>query len=210
MKKLISIFLSVVMLFTLSVPAFAANNSTSLENATETAIEDLSDASNLAAVSRSAGLAWGPVTIGNVKLYMTNPHLGYVPGLNIRCSHVNLHADNTTTKKPIFNFHIVKYKSGDSDCLYIYDSVSRKVIINQCFKNWTSAAGAVVEAVKTALKSVLDQANLLATVAIWGGLIVALADLLIPMDPIPVLPFSVEEPDPVVAYSASVPLPNAA
>lgn len=105
MKKLISIFLSVVMLFTLSVPAFAANNSTSLENATETAIEDLSDASNLAAVSRSAGLAWGPVTIGNVKLYITNPHLGYVPGLNIRCSHVNLHADNTTTKKPIFNFH---------------------------------------------------------------------------------------------------------
>ena len=56
----------------------------------------------------------------------------------------------------------------------------------------------------------LDQANLLATVAIWGVLIVALADLLIPMDPIPVLPFSVEEPDPVVAYSASVPLPNAA
>ena len=70
MKKLISIFLSVVMLFTLSVPAFAANNSTSLENATETAIEDLSDASNLAAVSSSAGLAWGPVTIGNVKLYI--------------------------------------------------------------------------------------------------------------------------------------------
>ena len=107
-------------------------------------------------------------------------------------------------------FRVKGDKSGDSDCLYIYDSVSRKVIINQCFKTWTSAAGAVVEAVKTALKSVLDQANLLATVAIWGGLIVALADLLIPMDPIPVLPFSVEEPDPVVAYSASVPLPNAA
>lgn len=210
MKKLISIFLSVVMLFTLTVPAFAANNSTTLKSATETAIEALDDTSTLAAVSRSAGLAWGPVTIGNVKLYMTNPHVGYVPGLNVSCSHVNLHADNTTTKKPIFNFHIVKYKSGDSDCLYIYDSVSRKVIINQCFKNWTSAAGAVVEAVKTALKSILDQANLLATVAIWGALIVVLADLLIPMDPIPILPFAVEDPNPVVAYSTPVPLPDVA
>lgn len=70
-------------------------------------------------------------------------------------SNVNFHADNVKTGKAIVNYHIVKYSSGNSDCLYVYDSVSKKVIINQCFGDWTDAAAAVVEAVKSAVQAVL-------------------------------------------------------
>lgn len=174
-KRLMSIILIFVMMFSLSVPAFAAENST--ENMLE---------------SKSAGLAWGPVTVGNVKLYMTNQHTGSVPGFSGSVSHVNFHADNATTGKQILNYHIVKYTSGSSSCLYVYDSVSKKVIINKCFKSWTDSVSAVVESVKSALKAVLSEADWLATAAIWAVVIVVLADLILPMDPVPILPFSLD------------------
>lgn len=175
-KKIMSIMLVFVMVFSLSIPAFAAETSSS---------------SNMLE-SKSAGLAWGPVTVGNVKLYMTNQHTGSVHGFSGSVSHVNFHADNATTGKQILNYHIVKYTSGSSSCLYVYDSVSKKVIINKCFNSWTDSVSAVVESVKSALKAVLSEADWIATAAIWAVVIVVLADLILPMDPVPILPFSID------------------
>lgn len=209
MKKFTALFLSLVMLFTLSVPAFAADTENS--SPLKATMEPLSADSKVVA-SKSAGLAWGPVTVGNVKLYMTNPHTGFVPGLNISCEHINFHADNATTKKPILNYHIVKYKSGNSECLYVYDSVSKQEIIKTCFPNWTSAVGAVVESVKSALKAILSEADWIATATIWAVIIVAMVDLILPMDPIPVLPFVAPMPDQPQRglYTNSTFLPSAA
>ena len=169
----------------MTTTAFASSPETnSIQN-------EIADTLSESDVTRSAGLAWGPVTVGNVKLYMTNPHVGIVPGIG-NVSHVNFHADNTKTGKAIVNYHIVKYTSGNSNCLYVYDSVSKKVIINQCFGNWTDAAAAVVEAVKSAVQAVLSEADWLATLAIWAVVIVVVADLIIPMDPVPIIPFSLD------------------
>ncbi len=184
-KKFCALTLSLTLLISMTTTAFASSPETnSIQN-------EIADTLSESDVTRSAGLAWGPVTVGNVKLYMTNPHVGIVPGIG-NVSHVNFHADNAKTGKAIVNYHIVKYTSGNSNCLYVYDSVSKKVIINQCFGNWTDAAAAVVEAVKSAVQAVLSEADWLATLAIWAVVIVVVADLIIPMDPVPIIPFSLD------------------
>ena len=53
---------------------------------------------------------------------------------------------------------------------------------------------------KSAVSAILSEADWLATIAIWGVVAVVLADLIIPMDPIPILPFSIDEP--ICEYSA--------
>lgn len=72
----------------------------------------------------SAGLFWGPKTIGNLRLYVTNPHFGPVgtrfpKGAN----HVNFHVDIKGTRNDwpeLVNLHIVRYSRAASECLYIW------------------------------------------------------------------------------------------
>ena len=174
-RKILSIILAFAIVFSLSVPAFAAEY---------TFESDLGE-------SRSVGLAWGPVTIGNIKFYLVDRHTGPVHGFSGNVAHVNFHADNATTGAQILNYHIVKYTSGTSSCLYVYDSVSKTVVINKCFNSWTDSISAVLESVKTTVKAVLSEADWLATAAIWAVILVALVDLILPMDPVPFLPFSI-------------------
>lgn len=199
-KKIIALTLSIIMSISMSATVFAKEDNGSYVNAEFVAeAEEI----NTTGTIRSAGLAWGPVTVGNVKLYMTNVHTGPVPGLSGNVSHINFHADNVKTGKQILNYHIVKYTSGNSECLYVYDSVSRKIIINNCYNGWTAAAGAVVSAVQSAVKAVLSEADWLATVAIWAVVIVVVADLIIPMDPVPVIPFSIETSTETAKYEGN-------
>lgn len=197
-KHLLSFVLVLSLVFGTTMTAFASTT----ENATDLQTNFTAELSNDdVSIARSAGLAWGPVTIGNIKLYMTNMHTGYVPGFSGQVAHINFHADNVDTGKAILNYHIVKYTSGSSDCLYVYDSVSKKVIINSCFRNWTDAVSAVVESVKNVVKSIVSEADWLAQIAIWAVVIVVLADLIIPADPVPILPFSINPP--ISEYSMS-------
>lgn len=139
----------------------------------------------------SAGLAWGPVKVGNLELKITNPHNGYVPGMG-NVNHINFHITKTSNGRDIANYHIVKYSSGSNSCLYVYESVSKKVVIDKCYKNWTSAVGDVVAAAKNVVQAALSEADWLATIAILGVIIVVIADLIIPMDPVPIIPFSTD------------------
>ncbi|SFQ47428.1 hypothetical protein SAMN02910358_02345 [Lachnospiraceae bacterium XBB1006] len=164
-KKVICIVLAVILVFSLSTPSYAA--------------------------SKSAGLAFGPVKIGNLEVKVTNPHVGQVPGMG-RVNHINLHISKTSNGKDIANFHIVKQKSGKRDCLYVYESVSKKVVIDKCYDDWKTGIKEVVKLASAVVDKALENANAIATVAIWAAIVVVIIDLLVPMDPIPVIPFSTD------------------
>lgn len=65
-----------------------------------------------AIASPSAGLSWGPVYVGNLKLYLTNPHVGYAGPKFPYAEHVNFRVDrkvNSWSYTPVANYHITKY-----------------------------------------------------------------------------------------------------
>lgn len=47
-----------------------------------------------------------------------------------------------------------------------------------------------VAVAKNVVQAALSEADWLATIAIWGVIIVVISDLIIPMDPVPIIPFS--------------------
>jgi len=47
------------------------------------ATEPMDLAISMDLLKRQAGLHWGPVYIGNLKLYLTNPHVGYAGSVNL-------------------------------------------------------------------------------------------------------------------------------
>ncbi|SHH86466.1 hypothetical protein SAMN02745135_02461 [Caloranaerobacter azorensis DSM 13643] len=145
-------------------------------------------------VLNSAGLAWGPYKVGNLEFKMTNQHFGrFGKFQNYPVNHVNLIVTKVKNNRQVLNFHIAKYSRNGRNCLYVWDSVSKSTIIDKCFNNWKDAVSAVVSAAKRIVKRVSENGNWIVKAAIWGLIIVALLDLVIPMDPIPVLPFS--QPD---------------
>ena len=211
MKKIVSLILSLTLLLTMVIPASAIDSpSDSVSNSSSfwdmfTANIDSEDgplaldAAGNRAVAQSAGLAWGPVKVGNLELKITNPHTGIVPGIG-NVNHINFHITKTSTGRDIANYHIVKYNVGNRDCLYVYESVSKTQVVKQCYDNWTSAVGDVVAAAKDVVQAALSEADWLATVTIWAVIIVVLVDLILPMDPIPVLPFSIGTPMRPIRY----------
>lgn len=169
MKKMIALIMALTMAF-----------STTMVFANSTVFEYQNGLSNPITFSRtintrSVGLAWGPVRIGNLEFKITNNHKGEVVGMPGEVEHVNFHVMKVKNKRDVLNYHIVKYRDGDSECVYVYDSVTKKVIINQCFRSWTDAAKDVVRAAKTTVQSMLSQADWIATAAIWALVIVAIA-----------------------------------
>ena len=127
-----------------------------------------------------AGLAWGPVTIGNLKLYLTNPHNGYAGPRFPNAPHVNFHVDRQRPApyydyKPVVNMHIVKYERGGSSCLYVWDSVTRTDVFDNCFDDFTDAISEAVDAIKNFVDDLLTAANPIASIAIIAALAVAIA-----------------------------------
>lgn len=211
-RKLLSFTLIVSMIMSMSVTALAAETPKTLSNVNNYSSdvslpvganvnETVNDVLNKVIDEsfnsdgkislQSAGLAWGPVKVGNLELKITNPHTGYVKGLGT-VNHINFHIAKQSNGKDIANYHIVKYTSGNSNCLYVWESKADKVVIDNCYKNWTSAVGDVVAAAKSVVQAALSEADWIATIAIWGVIIVVIADLIIPMDPVPIIPFSTD------------------
>lgn len=134
--------------------------------------------------SPSAGLYWGPVFIGNLKLTLTNPHPGFAgPKFEGRDpTHINFHVylrgPRADYKKELVNLHIVRYSSGGRDCLYMWDSVSKKTIFDNCFDDWSNAIPEAVRAAKATVDTILRNADPIAAVAVIAALGVALAAVL--------------------------------
>ena len=180
-RQILSILLTFVMVFNLTT--FASATSVSNEGSANTDISTL-----------SAGLAWGPVIVGNIQFSMTNPHKGNV-GPYGWIEHINLHIRNVKTKKEIANYHLFKGINQEGrECFIAWDSVTKTTVFQHCDNDgWTNAVTEFAKFVQGAVSDVLDQADFWATVVIGGLLIVAIVDLILPMDPIPVIPFSAKE-----------------
>ena len=158
-------------------------------------------------LTRQAGLAWGPIKIGNLKLSLTNPHNGYAGPKFPNANHVNFHVDKKdegprNTYSEVVNMHIVKYsrssngggswkkrnvealetlegrddleKRGGENCLYAWDSVTKVVVFDSCFDDFTDAIGEAVGAIKDFVDELLKNADLLAYIVIVAALIAAL------------------------------------
>jgi len=128
-----------------------------------------------------AGLFWGPVYIGNLKLYLTNPHEGYAGPKFPWANHVNFHVDKQAprnTYTPVVNLHIVKYTSQGKSCLYAWDSVTKQTVFDSCFDDFGTAIAEGVNAAKNFVDALLQAADFIAAVAIIAALAFALATVL--------------------------------
>ncbi|KAL8980127.1 MAG: hypothetical protein Q9205_004704 [Flavoplaca limonia] len=132
---------------------------------------------------RQAGLAWGPVTVANLKLYLTNPHIGYAGPKFPSAEHVNFHVDRADagprgTYSSVVNMHIVKYgPAGDGDgsgCIYAWDSVTKKVVFDECADEYLAVMRKCVQAVKIFVDALVKNANFV----VRATMTVALAALL--------------------------------
>lgn len=180
-RKALSLLLTFVLvfnLFSLTVSASAA----------DTAPSNSQD-SNITLASGSAGLYWGPIQVGNIKFALTNPHSHKVGPYGI-VEHVNLHVTDTTKDKDIANYHIFKaVLANGKECMIVWDSITKTEVFRHCDdNNWTNAVTEFVSLVGDTVSTVLDHADFLATVVIGGLIIVAIVDLVIPLDPIPLIP----------------------
>jgi hypothetical protein len=127
---------------------------------------------------REAGLAWGPVHIGNLKLSLTNPHVGYAGPKFPKANHVNFHVDKKAPRNKwaeVVNMHIVKYTHSGKICLYAWDSVTKKVVFDSCFDHVGTAIAEAVKAIKKFVDALLKAANFITAVVIIVALGVALA-----------------------------------
>lgn len=127
---------------------------------------------------RQAGLFWGPVYIGNLKLYLTNPHDGYAGPKFPNANHVNFHVDKQAPRNSyteVVNLHIVKYTSQGKSCLYAWDSVTKKTVFDNCFDDFSTAIAAGVSAAKKFVDALLQAADFIAAIAIIAALAIALA-----------------------------------
>ena len=130
---------------------------------------------------RQASLAWGPVTVGNLKLTLTNPHVGYAGPKYPSAEHVNFHVDRKDagprgTYSSVVNMHIVTdtNKKDGSVCLYAWDSVTDTTVFDQCADEIGDAITQCVAAIKDFVDTLLRNANFVASVAVGIALVAAL------------------------------------
>lgn len=143
-------------------------------SASVAAVSDLS-------VRGGAGLLWGPVYIGNLKLSLTNPHVGPAGPKFPNANHVNFHVDKQAPRNTyvaVVNMHIVKYTRGGTFCLYIWESETKKVVFDKCFDSFLPAISEAVSAIKNFVDELLKNANFWASFAIIAILVVVIADCL--------------------------------
>ena len=128
-------------------------------------------------LKRQAGLFWGPIYIGNLKLYLTNSHSGYAGPKFPNAAHVNFHVDKQAAKgkyTAVVNMHIVKYTKAGKFCLYAWDSVTKKTVFDKCFDGVVPAISACVSAIKNTVDEIIKAANFIAAIAIIAALVFAL------------------------------------
>lgn len=117
--------------------------------------------------------------MGNLKLYVTNTHMGYAGPKFPHASHVNFHVDKKVGRKyvSVANFHITKYKRGQAVCLYVWESNNRKTVFDNCSDDWLKAAEGAVNAIAHVSRTLLSNADFFAflvIVGILGALILAI------------------------------------
>lgn len=154
--------------------------------------------------SPSAGLYWGPTNVGNLKLYLTNAHFGYAGPKVGHVNHTNFHVDRLSGHGfvPVANFHITKYQRGSTNCTYVWDSESRRVIFDACNDTWRQVASQAAEAMRDFVRTLVDNSDWLAFLIIVGVLMAVLIILIISL---PVVVLAEEPGSPIPALPATPP-----
>lgn len=71
-----------------------------------------------AMASPSAGLAWGPVTVGNLQFKVSNVHYGYAGPKVGNTDHFNVYVDRKDSKGqytiPVANYHVSTSRRDNS------------------------------------------------------------------------------------------------
>lgn len=133
----------------------------------------------------NAGIAWQQ-DVGDIKFVLTNPHSGYAGPKFPNANHVNFHVYKKNSKgryDDLANYHIVKYTSSKSStCVYIWDSVSKTVVLDICSDSWINAAKAAAGAAKDFIGDVVDQ-YVDISYATWVAIIGALTSVISKADP---------------------------
>lgn len=217
-KKLLSFTLVVSMVMSMTATAFATSgprdslsvNTTGLvqelfpelnnkeiaeiEKELNNFLNHSSQDSSRITLSSNGNLYWGPVTVGDIQLKIIGPHAHKFGKFSYPVEHINFHVDKVNNSgkivKNVANYHIAKYTSNGKDCLYVYDSVSRSTLIDRCDSNWKDTVKDVVSAASKAAAKVSSEGNWIVKAALWATAVVIIIDLVLPMDPIPVIPFS--------------------
>jgi hypothetical protein len=128
-----------------------------------------------------AGLAWGPVQVGQFTMGVTNPHMGVVkPKYPYPVMHTNVRVWKQVKNKnvDVANLHVVPSVEGGKRCWYVYESVSQTVVLDSCWGDWPEAYTQVTKAVDDFLTNLFQNANLLEKIALIGALIAVLVTLL--------------------------------
>lgn len=146
------------------------------------------------AEAQSAGLLWGPFYVGNLRLYMTNPHWGYAGPKVGNANHVNFLVDKRQGHAfvHVANYPITKYRRGESVCAYVWESHTRTTVFDSCTDDWTNTAQQAADAIYNFTRTLLDYGNWVVWAAVTGIVIIVIIDAIVPGDPIPVLPFGGE------------------
>ena len=133
----------------------------------------------------NAGLAFGPVKVGDMYVKVTNIHNGPVGSWG-NVNHINLHVYKRTTKKTrdVVNLHIVKYRLAGQDCIRVYDAVSKTVVIDQCFLNFEEAAKAIANFAKNIAGSTSNNTNKIVNSAVWGSVAAVITTILLYLAPV--------------------------
>lgn len=141
-------------------------------------------------VSADGGLLFGPIKIGNLKLSITNPHVGYAGPKVGRTDHINYHIDVLAgyRYKLAANYHIAAYPRGEKWCAYVWESVSRRVVFDGCSDNWSRAARGAMSAIRSFTKAHIDNGNWIVKLAVWGTIALIVIDFILPGDILPFLP----------------------
>jgi hypothetical protein len=128
----------------------------------------------------AAGLAWGPVSIGPFTMAVTNPHMGPVkPKYPDPVMHINVRVWEKVKNKnvDVANLHVVPTVEDGKRCWYVYESVTKTVVLDNCWDDWPEAFAQATETLNNFLTNLFKDVNLLEA-AVIGALIAALGPLL--------------------------------
>lgn len=137
-----------------------------------------------------AGVLFGPITVGNLKIAITNPHIGHAGPKVGRTLHINylMWMKAGSGFRTVANYHISAYARPNKLCVYVWESKSDSTIYDSCSDDFNRAARQAMEAIRRFTMKHIEYGNWLVRLAIWSLAAALIIDFILPLDWIPLPP----------------------
>ncbi|ERI11815.1 hypothetical protein HMPREF0083_00069 [Aneurinibacillus aneurinilyticus ATCC 12856] len=130
--------------------------------------------------------------VGPIRFVITDVHTGYAgpkfPSNSTPHTNFHIYKKNDKTGRydtELANYHIVKYSSkSSSTCIYVWDSISKKTIVDICTDSWKNAASAAASAMKNFISEAVDKFVEIG-VATWLAIAGAIYSIITKLNPVP-------------------------